>query len=175
MRLLAVILYCFRFLKVCSEWELVVLHWSETSKQTSCSFIDSAGADVDASLSSSYKSWSEPDAQLNSSSSQPEMQVQIPDDSVFCSFRDQCLSSDGWLNGYNKGGVTVWCREEESRSVQKFKVSNRLISGQFLISSNNSSYIKADLRLVSHQFKQQFRHPGFSQVSLNNESVLRSI
>lgn len=66
-----------------------------------------------------------------SSSSHPEMQVQIPDDSVFCSFRDQCLSSDGWINSYNKGGVTVWCREEESQSVQKFKVSNRLISGRF--------------------------------------------
>lgn len=69
------------------------------------------------------------------------MQVQIPDDSFFCSFRDQCLSSDGWINSYNKGGVTVWCREEESQSVQKFKVSKRadlrsvqtmsLITGQF--------------------------------------------
>lgn len=51
------------------------------------------------------------------------MPVQIPDDSDFSSFKDQCLSSEGWISRYNKGGVTVWCREEESRSVQKLKVS----------------------------------------------------
>ncbi len=53
------------------------------------------------------------------------MPVQIPDDSDFSSFKDQCLSADGWISRYSKGGVTVWCREEESRSVQKLKVSNR--------------------------------------------------
>ncbi|XP_038556161.1 START domain-containing protein 10 isoform X1 [Micropterus salmoides] len=50
------------------------------------------------------------------------MPVQIPDDSDFSSFKDQCLSSEGWISRYNKGGVTVWCREEESRSVQKLKM-----------------------------------------------------
>lgn len=54
------------------------------------------------------------------------MRVQIPDDSDFCSFRDQCLSSDGWQSRYRKGDVTVWCREEESQSVHKLKVSNRV-------------------------------------------------
>lgn len=50
------------------------------------------------------------------------MPVQIPDDSDFSSFKDQCLSPDGWISRYSKAGVTVWCREEESRSVQKLKV-----------------------------------------------------
>ncbi|CAB1458351.1 unnamed protein product [Pleuronectes platessa] len=50
------------------------------------------------------------------------MPVQIPDDSDFSSFKDQCLSTDGWISRYSKGGVTVWCREEESRAVQKLKV-----------------------------------------------------
>lgn len=52
-----------------------------------------------------------------------EMPVQIPDDSDFSSFKDQCLSSEDWISRYSKGGVTVWCREEESKSVQKLKVS----------------------------------------------------
>ncbi|XP_062249509.1 START domain-containing protein 10 [Platichthys flesus] len=51
-----------------------------------------------------------------------EMPVQIPDDSDFSSFRDQCLSTDGWISRYSKGGVTVWCREEESKAVQKLKM-----------------------------------------------------
>ncbi|XP_041845528.1 START domain-containing protein 10 isoform X1 [Melanotaenia boesemani] len=50
------------------------------------------------------------------------MPVQIPDDSDFSSFRDQCLSVDGWTSRYNKSGVTVWCREEESCTVQKLKM-----------------------------------------------------
>jgi len=51
------------------------------------------------------------------------MPVQIPDDSDFSSFKNQCLSADGWTSRYSKGGVTVWCREEESSTVQKLKVS----------------------------------------------------
>ncbi|XP_040031569.2 START domain-containing protein 10 [Gasterosteus aculeatus] len=50
------------------------------------------------------------------------MPVQIPDDSDFSSFKDQCLSLDGWTSRYSKGGVTVWCREEESRTVQRLKM-----------------------------------------------------
>lgn len=63
------------------------------------------------------------------------MPVQIPDDSDFSSFKDQCLSTEGWSSRYNKGGVTVWCRqEEESRTVQKLKVGHRTsesIRGRF--------------------------------------------
>lgn len=53
------------------------------------------------------------------------MQVQIPDDSDFLSFRDQCLGTDGWLSRYSKKGVTVWCPQqaEEGGGVQKVKVS----------------------------------------------------
>ncbi|XP_056238062.1 START domain-containing protein 10 isoform X2 [Seriola aureovittata] len=50
------------------------------------------------------------------------MPVQVPDDSDFSSFKEQCLSADGWTSCYSKGGVTVWCREEESRTVQKLKM-----------------------------------------------------
>ncbi|XP_047210253.1 START domain-containing protein 10 isoform X2 [Girardinichthys multiradiatus] len=50
------------------------------------------------------------------------MPVRIPDDSDFSSFKDQCLSTDGWNSRYNKSGVTVWCREEDSSSVQKIKM-----------------------------------------------------
>lgn len=51
------------------------------------------------------------------------MPVQIPDDTDFLSFRDQCESHDGWVARYNKGGVTVWCRDEECKTVQKLKAS----------------------------------------------------
>ncbi|XP_021168319.1 START domain-containing protein 10 isoform X2 [Fundulus heteroclitus] len=50
------------------------------------------------------------------------MPVRVPDDSDFSSFKDQCLSPDGWSSRYSKGGVTVWCREEDSSSVQKIKM-----------------------------------------------------
>ncbi|XP_039463325.1 arf-GAP with Rho-GAP domain, ANK repeat and PH domain-containing protein 3-like isoform X2 [Oreochromis aureus] len=50
------------------------------------------------------------------------MPVQIPDDSDFCSFREQCLSTEGWTSRYSKGGVTVWGREEDSSTVQKLKM-----------------------------------------------------
>ncbi|XP_043112599.1 START domain-containing protein 10 isoform X1 [Puntigrus tetrazona] len=50
------------------------------------------------------------------------MPVQIPDDTDFLSFRDQCESQDGWVARYNKGGVTVWCRDEECKTVQKLKM-----------------------------------------------------
>lgn len=52
------------------------------------------------------------------------MPVQIPDDTDFLSFRDQCESQDGWVARYNKGGVTVWCRDEECKTVQKLKASS---------------------------------------------------
>lgn len=51
------------------------------------------------------------------------MPVQIPDDKDFISFKEQCESQEGWIARYNKGGVTVWCRAEESKTVQKLKVS----------------------------------------------------
>ncbi|XP_042626275.1 START domain-containing protein 10-like [Cyprinus carpio] len=50
------------------------------------------------------------------------MPVQIPDDTDFLSFRDQCESQDGWVARYSKGGVTVWCRDEECKTVQKLKM-----------------------------------------------------
>ncbi|KAM9795186.1 START domain-containing protein 10 [Neosynchiropus ocellatus] len=50
------------------------------------------------------------------------MPVQIPDDSDFTSFKDQCLNSDGWESRYSRGGVTIWCLQEESRTVQKLKM-----------------------------------------------------
>ncbi|TRY88715.1 hypothetical protein DNTS_006279, partial [Danionella cerebrum] len=52
-----------------------------------------------------------------------KMPVQIPDDTDFLSFRDQCESQDGWVSRFNKGGVTVWCRDEECKTVQKLKAS----------------------------------------------------
>lgn len=55
------------------------------------------------------------------------MPVQIPDDSDFCSFREQCLSTEGWTSRYSKGAVTVWGREEDSSTVQKLKVSPALL------------------------------------------------
>uniref|UniRef100_A0A8D2ZZP0 START domain-containing protein 10 n=1 Tax=Scophthalmus maximus TaxID=52904 RepID=A0A8D2ZZP0_SCOMX len=51
-----------------------------------------------------------------------EMPVQVPDDSDFSSFKDQCLSSDGWTSRYSRGGVTVWCRGEEGHNVQTLKM-----------------------------------------------------
>lgn len=58
------------------------------------------------------------------------MQVHIPDDSDFLSFRDQCLGADGWLSHYSKKGVTVWCPQEADESgggVQKVKVSTWMV------------------------------------------------
>lgn len=54
------------------------------------------------------------------------MPVQIPDDSDFSSFKEQCESQEGWIARYNKGSVTVWCRAEESKGVQKLKASGFL-------------------------------------------------
>lgn len=51
------------------------------------------------------------------------MPVQIPDDTDFASFKEQCETQDGWIARYNKGGVTVWCRDEETNTVQKLKAS----------------------------------------------------
>uniref|UniRef100_A0A8C4SPJ7 START domain-containing protein 10 n=1 Tax=Erpetoichthys calabaricus TaxID=27687 RepID=A0A8C4SPJ7_ERPCA len=48
--------------------------------------------------------------------------IHIPDDSDFTSFREQCEDQEGWTVQYNKGGVTVWCREQESNTVQKLKM-----------------------------------------------------
>ncbi|KAM9833717.1 START domain-containing protein 10 [Syngnathus typhle] len=50
------------------------------------------------------------------------MAVQIPDDSDFSSFKDQCLGTQGWSRRYHKGGVTVWCRPDDSDNVQKIKM-----------------------------------------------------
>lgn len=51
------------------------------------------------------------------------MPVQIPDDADFASFKEQCESHEGWIQRYNKAGVTVWCRDEETKTVQKLKAS----------------------------------------------------
>ncbi|XP_058853033.1 START domain-containing protein 10-like [Acipenser ruthenus] len=51
------------------------------------------------------------------------MPVQVPDDSDFNSFREQCEKVDGWTVHYNKAGVTVWCRDQQqSETVQKLKM-----------------------------------------------------
>ncbi|XP_035387828.1 START domain-containing protein 10 isoform X3 [Electrophorus electricus] len=50
------------------------------------------------------------------------MPVHIPDDTDFATFKEQCESQDGWTARYNKGGVTVWCRDEETTTVQKLKM-----------------------------------------------------
>ncbi|KAK7916245.1 hypothetical protein WMY93_012006 [Mugilogobius chulae] len=50
------------------------------------------------------------------------MPVQIPDDGDFSSFKDQCLNPEGWVPKYNKNNITVWCRAEESATVQKIKM-----------------------------------------------------
>lgn len=34
--------------------------------------------------------------------------VQIPDDTTFLSFKQQCESTEGWINRYSKGGMEVW-------------------------------------------------------------------
>ncbi|MEQ2297349.1 hypothetical protein AMECASPLE_033943 [Ameca splendens] len=65
------------------------------------------------------------------------MPVRIPDDSDFSSFKDQCLSTDGWNSRYNKSGVTVWCREEDSSSVQKIKKSRKDGNISFQFSRNS--------------------------------------
>lgn len=51
------------------------------------------------------------------------MPVQIPDDADFASFKAQCESEEGWIQRYSKSGVTVWCRDEETKTVQKLKAS----------------------------------------------------
>lgn len=49
--------------------------------------------------------------------------MQIPDDADFASFKEQCESEEGWIQRYNKAGVSVWCRDEETKTVQKLKAS----------------------------------------------------
>uniref|UniRef100_H3CBW7 START domain-containing protein 10 n=2 Tax=Tetraodon nigroviridis TaxID=99883 RepID=H3CBW7_TETNG len=55
------------------------------------------------------------------------MQVQIPDDVAFLSFRDQCLATDGWLSRYSRKGVTVWCPQEAEGSGGVQKVKMRIV------------------------------------------------
>ncbi|MGH0127093.1 UNVERIFIED_CONTAM: hypothetical protein FKN15_043782 [Acipenser sinensis] len=56
------------------------------------------------------------------------MPVQVPDDSDFNSFREQCENVDGWTVHYNKAGVTVWCRDQQqSETVQKLKASMKIV------------------------------------------------
>ncbi|XP_070300761.1 START domain-containing protein 10 [Salvelinus sp. IW2-2015] len=50
------------------------------------------------------------------------MPVQIPDDTDFTSFKEQCENHEGWTARYNKGSVTVWCRDEECKTIQKLKM-----------------------------------------------------
>lgn len=72
--------------------------------------------------------------------------MQIPDDSDFCSFREQCLSTEGWTSRYSKGGVTVWGREEDSSTVQKLKVS-RVTAGAFTAKGPRSFTIKTIVKV----------------------------
>ncbi|XP_060782968.1 START domain-containing protein 10 [Neoarius graeffei] len=51
------------------------------------------------------------------------MPVQIPDDADFASFKEQCESEEGWIQRYSKAGVMVWCQAEETKAVQKLKMS----------------------------------------------------
>lgn len=55
------------------------------------------------------------------------MPVQIPDDTDFSSFKEQCENHEGWTARYNKGSVTVWCRDEECKTIQKLKASISLL------------------------------------------------
>lgn len=55
------------------------------------------------------------------------MPVQIPDDTDFSSFKEQCENHEGWTARYNKGSVTVWCRDEECKTIQKLKASVSLL------------------------------------------------
>lgn len=75
--------------------------------------------------------------------------MQIPDDSDFCSFREQCLSTEGWTSRYSKGGVTVWGREEDSSTVQKLKVS-RVTADAFTAKRPRSFTIKAILKVTEY-------------------------
>ncbi|XP_012695431.1 START domain-containing protein 10 [Clupea harengus] len=51
------------------------------------------------------------------------MPVQIPDDSDFASFKEQCENHEGWIARYTKGGVTVWCRDgDDCKAIQKLKM-----------------------------------------------------
>ncbi|XP_042182018.1 START domain-containing protein 10-like [Oncorhynchus tshawytscha] len=50
------------------------------------------------------------------------MPVQIPDDTDFTSFKEQCENQEGWTARYNKGSVTVWCRDEDCKTIQKLKM-----------------------------------------------------
>lgn len=47
--------------------------------------------------------------------------VTIPDDQAFASFKAECLCEDGWIDTYNKRGITVWSQEVDN-SVHKIKV-----------------------------------------------------
>uniref|UniRef100_A0A4W5R6K1 START domain-containing protein n=1 Tax=Hucho hucho TaxID=62062 RepID=A0A4W5R6K1_9TELE len=55
------------------------------------------------------------------------MPVQIPDDADFTSFKEQCENHEGWTARYSKGSVTVWCRDEECKTIQKLKASVSLL------------------------------------------------
>ncbi|KAG8447636.1 hypothetical protein GDO86_014954 [Hymenochirus boettgeri] len=40
---------------------------------------------------------------------------QVPDDSLFLSFRDQCESTDGWQCSYSKSGIGVWMKPSSGK------------------------------------------------------------
>lgn len=46
--------------------------------------------------------------------------VTIPDDQAFGSFKAECVCEDGWIDTYNKRGITVWSQEVD-KSVHKIK------------------------------------------------------
>lgn len=52
--------------------------------------------------------------------------VTIPDDQAFGSFKAECLCEDGWIETYNKRGITVWSQEVDN-SVHKIKVNYMFI------------------------------------------------
>ena len=76
------------------------------------------------------------------------MPVQIPDDTDFTSFKEQCENHEGWLARYNKGGVTVWCRAEESSTVQKLKASRAHLSRRCRTAARCTAALLGTLRPV---------------------------
>lgn len=52
----------------------------------------------------------------------------LPDEKVFADFRQQCLSSDNWVNKYDNSGMQVWVevpakKGKQGPKVHKIKVS----------------------------------------------------
>ncbi|KAE8584029.1 hypothetical protein XENTR_v10020794 [Xenopus tropicalis] len=51
---------------------------------------------------------------------------QVPDDSVFLSFREQCESTDGWVCSYNKADIGVWMKPSAGKTSLVHTVKGRM-------------------------------------------------